>query len=101
MRLNISAMAAACHGDNGVIQYMHGSRPIARSNAELTQVVIRVPVGPPLPITDRHRSKEPVSGIEGARSSLRDPLEARDRPRQVIREVRRPGTFSRGLCNGL
>jgi hypothetical protein len=67
------------------------------SQPELTQVMIGVPIGPSLPINERHRAKQPVSRLESVACGRRDAIDASNGPRQISVEIRRPGSFCPGI----
>ena len=68
--------------------------PLGRSHsgAELAQVMVRVLVGPPLPVGERHRTKKPMRRLESAGCGDGYALEPCDRPREVSSEHRRLGS---------
>src|SRR5688572_9299262 len=53
-------------------------------------MVIGMPVGPPLPVTNGHGAKEPVHRLETLSSACSDASEPLHGPGQVLLEVRRP-----------
>lgn len=63
------------------------------SQAELTQMVVGVFVGPPLPILARHRTKETVGRLEGVGLLAGNSQKSGNGALTIGRENRRLGTL--------
>ena len=55
--------------------------------------MVRVTIGPSLPVSKRHGAEHPVHGLERVRPRGRKAIDTRNRPREISGELGRSGSF--------
>src|SRR5688572_308533 len=63
--------------------------------------MIRMLVGPPLPITERHRAKEPVDGFDRLRTRRGEPPGSLEHTLQIRGELRRTSACDTRVMRGI